>query len=757
MGMKRMKIGNTLKINKNCVEIPMNRYYQTKINKVLFNEGLKKIGKCAFGYTNLTELELPNSLIDLGYRAFEGCKINSLKLGNGLEKIESGTFMDNKIQNVILTENIKEIKDLAFKKNLIESIEFNDKIEKIGAEAFSNNVLKVLKMPANLKEINMYAFANNKLVDIIFNDKYKVIESGTFKGNNLKNVNFTNNINKIGEDAFACNHLESVVLPENVKEIEPGAFMENDITKLKLNNSITKIPTNCFYSNQIGQLEVPSNVQIIGTNAFFKNNISNLKLNEGLKVIEDRAFRNNNFTYVEIPSTVIKIGKQSFDYIDVLCKGQMIEKELISEFGTELILKLADCKNVIKNINFDLFYPIEVELIPADNDSLKGFINSNKKYRVFEEEVNKSLNNRLEGLDNYKCFFKMNYIFGTFRQNPKAMEAIKVIYQNLALTDIKNMMDEVKLTKFDKKFADIMINAALDGHIEELIYIVPHVFNNLELTKKGILKIKELEIMKLNKMIKQEGRIELQSKFEELKKNKNKIELKDVLSYVKNNLFEISEKNKELVEYTPLFNGNIKKYEMANIEEILNKAKLQKENKFNLLTDKKNEYSYKWLDNKDPLNLVLGYLVNCCAKYKGAGEDIMIQSMINPNFKNLVIYKGSEVVAKSTAFYNNNYILCNNIEVSDKYMSNKNNKLEDKKELLKMIVKGLKDQAEAMNQNGNKVDEIRIGMTRNDLNYVLEFENYKIEKDNLLENYEFNHYQGDANNKAFGQAIIYKK
>ena len=43
------------------------------------------------------------------------------------------------------------------------------------------------------------------------------------------------------------------------------------------------------------------------------------------------------------------------------------------------------------------------------------------------------------------------------------------------------------------------------------------------------------------------------------------------------------------------------------------------------------------------------------------------------------------------------------------------------------------------------------------LNYVLEFENYKIEKDNLLENYEFNHYQGDANNKAFGQAIIYKK
>ena len=757
MGIKKMKIGKKLVIGKNCTEIPMNRYFQARLSELILKEGLKKIGKCAFGYTDLKELHLPNSLEELGYRAFEGCEIEKLTLGNNLTVLEDGTFLDNRLNNVKLTENIKQIKKYVFKNNSIIEVEFNNNLEFIGEQAFSNNLLTNLEIPNSVKEIGIYAFANNKLVNVKFGENYTVIDCGTFKGNKLKNINLTNNITKIDEDAFACNEIESLTIPETVKEIGPGAFMENYITELNLNHNINKIPTNSFYNNKIEKLEIPSNVQIVGTNAFFKNNINDLKLNEGLKIIEDRAFRNNNFTYVEIPSTVVKIGSQAFDYIDVLCKGQIVEKELVSEFGSELILKIADCKNTVKNINFDLFYPIEVALIPADNDSLKGFINSNKKYRIFEEEVNKLLNGRLEGLDYYKSFFKLNYIFGTFRQNPKAMDAIKVIYQNLSTADIEKMMSEVKLTKFDKKFADVMINAALEGHIEELIYIVPHVFNNLELTKKGILKIKELEIMKLNKMIKHEGKVELQEKLNELKKNKNKVELKDVLSYVKNNLFEISEKNKELVEYTPIFNGNIKKYEMANIEEILNKAKLQKENKFNLLTDKKNEYSYKWLDNKDPLNLVLGYLVNCCAKYKGAGEDIMIQSMTNPNFKNLVIYKGSEVVAKSTAFYNDNYILCNNIEVSDKYMKNKNNMLDEKRKLLEMIVKGLKDQAEAMNQNGNNVDEIRIGMSRNDLNYIIEFEQYNIEKNNLLKNYEFKRYQGDANNKAFGQAIIYKK
>jgi rubrerythrin len=229
------------------------------------------------------------------------------------------------------------------------------------------------------------------------------------------------------------------------------------------------------------------------------------------------------------------------------------------------------------------------------------------------------------------------------------------------------------------------------------------------------------------------------------------------MNYITYNTFEIKKENKEMEKVLPYLIGNINNEGFKALNRLLTAAKKVEKNNLYEFKGEANNLEYEWLNNADPLNLVLGYIVDCCAKYKGAGEDIMIQSMTNPNFKNLVIYKGSEVVAKSTAFYNNNYILCNNIEVSDKYMKNKNNKLDEKRKLLEMIVKGLKDQAEAMNQNGNNVDEIRIGMSRNDLNYIIEFEQYNIEKNNLLKNYEFKRYQGDANNKAFGQAIIYKK
>ena len=68
--------------------------------------------------------------------------------------------------------------------------------------------------------------------------------------------------------------------------------------------------------------------------------------------------------------------------------------------------------------------------------------------------------------------------------------------------------------------------------------------------------------------------------------------------------------------------------------------------------------------------------------------------MTNPNFKNLVIYKGSEVVAKSTAFYNNDYILCNNIEVSDAYEKKASSR--DKALLLRVYIKAIQKQAELL-------------------------------------------------------------
>jgi hypothetical protein len=222
------------------------------------------------------------------------------------------------------------------------------------------------------------------------------------------------------------------------------------------------------------------------------------------------------------------------------------------------------------------------------------------------------------------------------------------------------------------------------------------------------------------------------------------------MTYINNNTFIVNKENPEMEEIIPYLIGNIDNNGFQTLNKLLTLAKQSPENLMYNFEGQKNDMNYKWLDNKDPLNLVLGYIVDCCAKYRSLGEDIMIQSMTNPNFKNLVIYKNDKIIAKTTAFYNNNYILCNNIEVAHTFLENKNTQRKDLEELTNLIIEALSKQAQYLG-----VDEVRIGLLRNDLKECLECLAIYIEHHNLFANYNFKDYEGDANNHTYGQASVY--
>ena len=81
-----------------------------------------------------------------------------------------------------------------------------------------------------------------------------------------------------------------------------------------------------------------------------------------------------------------------------------------------------------------------------------------------------------------------------------------------------------------------------------------------------------------------------------------------------------------------------------------------------------------------------------------------------------------------------------------------NYELSDREELFKVVLEGLTVQAKYLD-----VNEVRIGMLRNDLNRAIYELNIEIKHDKLLDNCKFNNYAGDANNSVFGQALVYKK
>lgn len=711
------------------------------IKKVIFTENFQKISYEFFTDKNIEAVKLPNTIVEIQANAFTDNKIKNLELNENLKIIERGAFKKNCITDIKFPSTLEDIGAFCFKENNLEDIKLNENLKRIGNAAFQNNKLKKLVMNDNLELIEPGAFSFNEIEEIKFNKKIKKIFFATFEKNNISNLIIPETIIEIHDDAFAHNNITNLVIPNTLLRIESCAFMKNKISNLKIGSGLNVISNRTFWGNELTNLEIPKNIKTIKSYAFAENKISTLILNEGLEEISMGAFIGNNLTSVKLPSTIKVIGKDVFNPCDVYIDDVKVEKELVEKFGTELILKIAQIKK-IANINYDNISKESLRLIPLDNDSLKGLSLNSKKFNANYDNIKNKIS--------YDAYFKLGYSLGAFKGNDAAYNTIFILGLLFNKEELEGITNKMNLTKFDSKFADTINNEIMNsGNNNRLIYLIPTFYNNIDRIKKGVLKYKENKIAKLNVKV-NDGHLEYKKELENLKKNKKKLTLDDVDLFILTGLFNFSEENKELFRYAHIFNGNVEKEDIPAIEDIYSKAKKLKETNFKIFEEKIGDYRYSWVDNTDPINLVLGYLVNCCAKYKGAGEDIMVQSMTNPNIKNLVIYKGAEVVAKSTAFYNQDYILCNNIEVSESYTLKYNDA--DKKELLNVFSKAITEQSKLLD-----VNESRVGLLRNDLLKQIVESDFEILHNQLLSNYRFNNYEGDANDPMFGQALIYKK
>ena len=221
------------------------------------------------------------------------------------------------------------------------------------------------------------------------------------------------------------------------------------------------------------------------------------------------------------------------------------------------------------------------------------------------------------------------------------------------------------------------------------------------------------------------------------------ISYNDVLDFLSNNIFDV-----KYEELKSIMNNIVGVMNKDEFEKAQNYYKYANNNSEFLYTRESfKEYSYKWLEGRDPYNLILGNLVNCCAKVGGAGEDIMVQSMVNPKIKNLVVYKGSEIIGKTTVYKNNDYLLCNNIEIKDSIMFSDKTTDDMLNEILDVIIKGL------YSQLNNEINYISIGLGNNDLEEQVVKKAIQILTYNGFPNYKYDGYRGDAKE----QALIYKK
>ena len=314
---------------------------QPNLVGVTFPEGLKYIGSYAFGAdaeangNALTEVVLPDSVVEVGAGAFRYAPIETLVIGKSVEYIGEKAFFGGNIsyleynapKGVIADATFSGMEAPATVKIADDVTEFPENLVKGWDGIVSLDFGKgITVIPAGALE------GHEMLSEVKFGDLVR-IGNKAFKGTSLTNVTLPATLNRLGDNAFAdCSALQSVTI-ESAEAVVSGktfpAFANcPSLTEVKFTSTVRKIADYLFYgSSQLRHVAFEQGVQSIGMYSFYGTSIEGkLVLPNGLLKIGDHAFDagkdEDNLTFgvapvaslqgVVIPASLEEIGTLAF-------------------------------------------------------------------------------------------------------------------------------------------------------------------------------------------------------------------------------------------------------------------------------------------------------------------------------------------------------------------------------------------------------------------------------------------------------------
>ena len=156
----------------------------TALKSVVLPDHLTSLGDETFaGCTSLTEIDLPDSLERISWDGFSESGLTHIELPNSVTEIGARAFQDCKaLESVVLSENLTRIRDTAFSGcEKLASIELPSSLEKIETSAFSGTSLVSVVIPDSVNDLGYYVFEDCP---------------------NLEAVLIPDSVTTIGEDAF---------------------------------------------------------------------------------------------------------------------------------------------------------------------------------------------------------------------------------------------------------------------------------------------------------------------------------------------------------------------------------------------------------------------------------------------------------------------------------------------------------------------------------------------------------------------------
>ncbi len=192
--------------------------YSDQIHRIVIGEGITYIGAGTFRTGDLIEdITMADTVTEIGEGAFSGLPNHvradesgfTVTLSQSLEKIDDYAFAFSDVSSITLPDSVKEIGIRAFRRCYeLETLTIgeNSQLETIGSEAFAECPLSSVQLPENLHCIKSEAFwYGNFPSEMTFSDQLQELGLRAFgtTSTGLNTVYFTGNAPVITDDRIA--------------------------------------------------------------------------------------------------------------------------------------------------------------------------------------------------------------------------------------------------------------------------------------------------------------------------------------------------------------------------------------------------------------------------------------------------------------------------------------------------------------------------------------------------------------------------
>ena len=327
----------TVMIPDSLEKIEFEAFYNCINLKIVdLSSNLTTIGYDVFGNCkSISKIEIPKSLkkfdgtwgrgTNLSYGAFGGCSnLKTVNFEAGSTIVCAALFMGcDGIEEIELPDTITEIGDSAFKncKNL-DRITMNNGIEILESSAFEDCFsLTTINIPNTVKAISNSTFQDcTSLTEVHLSNILKEIPASTFSGcKKLTTINFPSTLTTIGNSAFSgCESLPEAILPSGVEKIESNAFKNcKAMKKAAVPDTVSSIGSSAFYGCEaLTDITLGSKLKKIESQTFYGCIVlPSIVIPYNVTTIGDSAFVNcTKLTQITVPRNTTSIASNAFSY-----------------------------------------------------------------------------------------------------------------------------------------------------------------------------------------------------------------------------------------------------------------------------------------------------------------------------------------------------------------------------------------------------------------------------------------------------------